>query len=64
MCVITSYDTQKFNLHHGSFRGAKGMEIGCMNDLNVGVHHHHHQAAIGLALALFGAFYLGMTWWL
>jgi hypothetical protein len=28
MCVMTYYDTQKFNLHHGSFGGAKGMGIG------------------------------------
>jgi hypothetical protein len=25
---MTSYDTQKFNLHHGSFGGAKGLRIG------------------------------------
>ena len=39
MCVMTSYDTQKFNLHHGSFGGAKGFEDRWLNDLNIGVHH-------------------------
>ena len=51
MCVMTYYDTQKFNLHHGSFGGAKGMGIGCMDDLNIGV---HHKQQLGWLTALFG----------
>jgi len=37
---MTSYDTQKFNLHHGSFGGAKRIEERCVwTHLNIGVHH-------------------------
>jgi hypothetical protein len=51
VCNDLLYDTQKFNLHHGSFSGAKRDADWCMNDLNIGVHDERH-------LGLLWRFYL------